>query len=492
MAEEYDDFDYIPDDMEEENDYQIKKIEENNRENKNKNLKKLESKNILSIDDETYNFDTINNNKTDSKNKVNHYEEEVEEIKFDDINGESDYKESQKIPLGRNEIDFYENNIHKKNLSNKTNNISSIPVYENLSASTQTKNNQNIKNSSNLNNLNLSTNEMNNKYYNNLSINKDIYENNNISRLETYNNNNNNVNNSNSRYNNIPNDKINLSNISHSRTPKNLSGTKHFSYMNFGNSNNNKDYDPNFQNESHISSNKNKNYYSQNKNEENRSFDSEKRNISPSLNSGYKRNQNVNNNNSEINSFNYNTNNNSYISYKMPSIMDMNSKLIRVGNNNIYSKMQYAETKYDELKNFYSKIQQNFSERKIAELENNRNTEKEKVLDYISKHNYELLKYIDNLNKIINIVIDASKVTFKNSANANNKIIKKYPSAYNNPNINEINNNKLLEVFKKEYLKLDYRYKQIAEASYEEKLEDVHLGLDSNQTWFLQSGSQAC
>lgn len=455
MAEEYDDFDYIPDDLEEENDHQEKKIEESNRENKNKYINKIDANINLkktNTDDEYYNLDEFDNKKFDMKNNINNFDEDVEEIRLDDINGESDYKTSQKNPTGRVENYFNENNNQKK-LVNKIKNISSIPLNDNYNSSSQT----------NQNNINLSSNELinNNKYYNNSSINKDIYQANEVSRLETYND----VSTSNVRYNTQNNDNINLSHISQTRTPKNVNSSKHYSYMNIGNNQNtSKQFESNFGNESHISNN-NRNYYSQIKGDKNKSYlDSMKRDISP-FNQIRKGQSNI-----DINNYNYNINNNSYISYKMPSVIDMNSRIVRMGSNNIVSKLQYAEMKYDELKNFYSRIQQNFSDRKIAEIENNSTLEKQKVLDFISKHNYELLKYIDNLNKIINIVIDASKVPIKNTSVIRNK---KYPPPYNSSNINEVNNNKLLEVFRKEHLKLDHRFKQISDQSYEEKLEET-------------------
>ncbi len=454
MAEEYDEFDYIPDDLDDENDHQEKKIEESNRENKNKNAKRSDT--IMNLnkntDDEYYKFDTINAKITDSKRNYNNYDEDVEEIKLDDMDGVTDYKHSQKIPSGIVENSLYENNLRKNNLANKVKNLSSIPINDNLNSSTQT----------NQNNMNISNYEINNQIYkNNSVINKDVYQAKDRSRLETYNNI---ISSTNEKYNNQLSDKINLSNISQTRTPKNTNSSKNYSYTNIGN---NPDVSKNFD-ESHISNN-NGNYYSQIRGDKNKSYlDSVNREISP-LNNDFKRGQAANNL-TEINSSNINLNNNSYISYKMPSVMDMNSRIIKIGNSNILSKFQYAEMKYDELKNFYLRIQQNFSDRKINELENNYNVDKQKVLEFIFKQNYELRKYIDNLNKIINIVIDASQIPLKNAVVKRNK---KIPQPYNNSNINEVNNNKLIEVFRKEHLKLDHRFKQISDSNYEEKLEET-------------------
>ncbi len=447
MAEEYDEFDYVPDDIESENDYQEKKIEQSVRENKNKDLLINDSINRQKIktEDELYNFETINNkNIYDDNNNFDKYEDEIEEIKLDDANGELDYKYSQKNPTGRQE------NVDQKNdLTKNIKNISYKPL-----------NQSNSSNNNNHQNLNISNIDANNRYYNNSIIKKDIYENTDISRLESYNN----INTSNNKFNNQVGEKINLSYISQTRTPKNLSNSKHYNYMNIDNNINHiKNFDPNFGNESRIS-NSNKNYYSQNMVDKNKSLmDSVNNNLSPSGISGYRRGQNISH---VANSF---INNNSFVSYKMPSVMEMNSRLIRVGNNNLYSKLQYAEMKYEELKNYYSIIQQNFSNKKISDIENNQIIEKEKFLEFISKHNYELLKYIDNLNSIINIVISASKVPVKSQSNIKNK---KFQLNVNS-NINEVNNNKLLEVFKKEYIKLDNRFKQISDPSYEEKLEET-------------------
>jgi len=451
MADEYnEDFDYVPEDFESEIDLQEKKVEQSNRVNKIKNIQNDDSQNNfnkIEVENEEYNFDTIKNKNSEFQDKEN--DDEIEEIKLDDIDGEADYKISQKNPKGLSDNLIDTTDFNRRNMKNNIKNISSIPMNENLNSSTQTNKIQHLNKD--------------------LYINKKNIE---ISRIETYNN----LNSSNNKYVYSGNEKINLSHISQNRTPKNLENLKQYSQISIGNNVNvSKSFEPYFGNESNYT-NKNKHYYSNNNVERNKSYlDSFNTNFSPTNNS-YKKNQQ--NSVSVLNNYNY-INNNSYISYKMPNLREINSKIIKSGKNNI-SKLQYAELKYDELKNFYSRTQQYFTDKKIIELENNTTIEKEKVLEFISKHNLELLKYIDNLNKIINIVIEASKVQIKNSSLNNVKI---NPNIINS-NINEVNNNKLLENFKKEFLKLNYRFKQISDPAYEENLEETIADLKDQVNYF--------
>lgn len=473
MADNTDDFEYIPDDIESMNDRQIKKVGEDNKENNNKILKKnskvkIRNDNEIVTDEENYNFDTIKNN-INQKNSLNseYNNEELEDIKFDDIS-DSDRKNKKLIPKAR--IDEFSNDskyVNVKEVENLLNPSTIFNLEKNkIKDLNQQKNIQHLRNST--------QDIINEKQKLYIGIHREIdeqYENLNLINR-----------------NKLSNDNIDLSNISHTRTPKYKKELNNlYISKDRGTSAKNINFDDPFNNISGINHSKisnNKTIFEKNKpnnlTSDNKNTSILDRYISSPINYSYA-NKYENKDNEGKNNINYG--NISYISYKMPSLIDMNSKINKLGTFNPYSKMQYAETKYAELKSYYLNIQKNFSERKYAELQDNTSVNKEKVLDSVSKYNFELLKYIENLNKIINVVIDASKVPIKNPNYIVNRT-KKYQN--NNSNINEINNNKLLEVFKKEFIKLDQRFKQISEPSYEEKLEESLAELE-DQIYFYEN-----
>lgn len=127
MADDYEDFDYVPDDIENEFDYHIKNNPEQNRENKNKDLEISEGnltnpKKTLTIEDEDkYNFENTEK-KFDSKTFLNDNEkklenEEEEDIHFDDLREEDDLdrKEiNEKPALRTKELSYFESEPKKK------------------------------------------------------------------------------------------------------------------------------------------------------------------------------------------------------------------------------------------------------------------------------------------------------------------------------------------------------------------------------------------
>jgi hypothetical protein len=120
MADDYDEFDYVPDDIENEYDYQIKKNPEIVKENKNKDIElsygnSTNPKKTLTIEDEEkYNFEDLDK-KYDSKKFLEEEEkykknDDDEEIIYDNLDEDEDIdkKQIKEKPLLR-EISYFEN-----------------------------------------------------------------------------------------------------------------------------------------------------------------------------------------------------------------------------------------------------------------------------------------------------------------------------------------------------------------------------------------------
>lgn len=157
-----------------------------------------------------------------------------------------------------------------------------------------------------------------------------------------------------------------------------------------------------------------------------------------------------------------------------------------IGNrNNIVSRMQMAENDYLDLK---GEIQNLINEDiNLDDEEMN----KAKTIDTISKQNLDLIQYLDKMNNIINVVVESSRVPVKNpnfskkSVHAINRV-----NGESQPNTTFNGNSKLLDVYKKEYSKLDSRLKQIAEPTYEEKLDENLNELNSLITYYEQENKK--
>jgi len=311
---------------------------------------------------------------------------------------------------------------------NSQNNPIGRPIYDNINKNSHSENNEK------------SINEIKNyRYYNNSVIDKSIFEDQKeISQIGVSNL----INNNKIIQTNQLSDRISIDNIIETRTPKSSKETKNNSYMNLDN------------------------YYDESKNLENH-FD----NLTQIQNN-------------EIGNLEQNK---SFISNKMPSVLEINSKMLRSRGYNNLSKLQYAESKYQELINYYENIKNNYPDYGLSEIRKINNLEKEKILESLSKQNFESLKCIESLNKIINIIIDGSKNQIKNAAGYK---LKKFSNNIQFSNLNDINNNKLLEVFKKEYIKLEQRYHQISNPIYEEKLEETLADLKDKLNYYLNENKK--
>jgi hypothetical protein len=196
MADEYEEFDYVPDDIENEYDYQIKKNPEIVKENKNKDIElsygnSTNPKKTLTIEDEEkYNFEDLDK-KYDSKKFLEEEEkykknEDDDEIIYDNLeeDEEIDKKQIKEKPLLR-EISYFENeNVSRRkkinpigekyNIKNNQNSrvVSEIPKLD------QTEFSQIGESKVNMN--------QSNEKFKNSNIQPDLYYNNNLNKSTKY------------------------------------------------------------------------------------------------------------------------------------------------------------------------------------------------------------------------------------------------------------------------------------------------------------------
>jgi hypothetical protein len=150
---------------------------------------------------------------------------------------------------------------------------------------------------------------------------------------------------------------------------------------------------------------------------------------------------------------------------------------IKGNNANVLSRKQIAEKNYYGLK----KEIENITMETISMDE----VSKENKTDYvskISKKNSDLIRYLDKMNAIINSLIDSSRVPVRNP-NFSRKIHHKAPSTVTQ-------NSKLLDVYKKEFSKLEERLKQISDPKYEENLDETLLDLNNQINYFEQDNKK--
>jgi hypothetical protein len=146
----------------------------------------------------------------------------------------------------------------------------------------------------------------------------------------------------------------------------------------------------------------------------------------------------------------------------------------RKGNaNKVLSKMQIAENKYIDLKIDLDKF-----------LRNSNNT-----TENLAKQNEDLLSYLDGLNDVVSICVNASKVPVKNPT-FNTTYKKKQQNSNELINMNSYNNNKLVNVYRTEYHKLEQRFKQISDKTYEDGLENKLSILNSDITFYEQENKK--
>lgn len=150
------------------------------------------------------------------------------------------------------------------------------------------------------------------------------------------------------------------------------------------------------------------------------------------------------------------------------------------------SKLEKAEMQYykirTEIEEKFFKNQQTTEDTYLTGLENDQKS--------ISKKNKEMITYLEKLSNVLSMIIENTKILAKQNANSNKKAQnKKKQFNYGNNQMNpemqyqeqeqiNINNQKFIEVYKKEYNLLQARLKTVSENDYFSKLEDESRNLD--------------
>jgi len=171
---------------------------------------------------------------------------------------------------------------------------------------------------------------------------------------------------------------------------------------------------------------------------------------------------------------------------EMPSMPKDKHENLKLNNVNIMSRMQIAEREYREVKEKLDKI----TEFREINPENNQSVE------LLANENLKLIKYLEKISGILDIVVQSSKIPLKSKTKSTShfNIAKpsysksKFPTKNLNSNsgTNNPNNNKLIEVYKKEYEKLLKRFNQISDPNYSEDLEQTLFELDAQLNYFDQ------
>ena len=147
------------------------------------------------------------------------------------------------------------------------------------------------------------------------------------------------------------------------------------------------------------------------------------------------------------------------------------------------SKLQVAENYYKEVQNQLQRLKELDERIKTYEIEGNN----VKVFDLLNKQNKSLLKDLDKINDILNIVLEASKINKKNYNNpqtVNNPLAK---NKKNNTGFNKStqdnsvnpNENKIVDIYYKEYTRYETRFITVSNPGYNENLEETLNSLNS-------------
>lgn len=148
------------------------------------------------------------------------------------------------------------------------------------------------------------------------------------------------------------------------------------------------------------------------------------------------------------------------------------------------SRLEKAEMQYykirSEIEEKFFKNQQTTDDTYLTGLEQDQKT--------ISKKNKEMIAYLEKLSNVLSMIIENTKILAKQNANSNKKAKKSQFNYGNNQMSPEmqyqeqeqinINNQKFIGVYKKEYNLLQARLKTVSENDYLSKLEDENRNLD--------------
>ena len=164
---------------------------------------------------------------------------------------------------------------------------------------------------------------------------------------------------------------------------------------------------------------------------------------------------------------NDNMSNLSHYKYQSKFLSTQNDK---IKSNNHLSRIQQAELSYVNVQKRVSKIFE--EDEKIDKMEEN--LEFEAVSEVYIGQNLKLVKNLEDISQILNILIEATRMNAKRpevTKKENCKKTKKKPNLNINQDIGSTEN-KLVEVFKTEYKKLKSRAQQLNGDNYEENMRE--------------------
>jgi hypothetical protein len=150
---------------------------------------------------------------------------------------------------------------------------------------------------------------------------------------------------------------------------------------------------------------------------------------------------------------------------------------IKGNNAHVFSRKQVAEKNYYELKKEIESLT-----KETITIDETSSESKIEYISKVSKKNLDLIRYLDKMNGIINSLIDSSRVPVRNP-NFSRKFHHKPPATVNQ-------NSKLLDVYKKEFSKLEERLKQISDPKYEENLEETSNDLNNQINFYEQENKK--
>ena len=158
------------------------------------------------------------------------------------------------------------------------------------------------------------------------------------------------------------------------------------------------------------------------------------------------------------------------------------------------TKLQIAEGYYNDVQNQIQKIMAMDDQIKNLESLGQVNNNNNKVYELLNKQNKSLLQNLDKINDILNIVLEASKLTRnkierppeKHTVPKNKKGNHStgFSKQNNTSNTLSTNNNKMVDIYSKEYTRYETRFMTVSNPKYNENLEDTLNTLKSEVTQF--------
>ena len=194
----------------------------------------------------------------------------------------------------------------------------------------------------------------------------------------------------------------------------------------------------------------------------------------------------INDNKIKENNLNNITNNtNSVITNNRQQSRFLSTNNDKIKSNNQLSRLQQAEANYEKVKMNIERIIQ--EEEKLKKLEEN--CEYEALSEVYNMQNLKLVKNLEEISQILNLIIGSSKIKSKRVEVEKKEIkARKIKNVVNNYDI-VTTENKLVEVFKTDYKKLKSRVEQVNGDNYEDNLSE-NLKEITQEICFLESDNK--